>query len=96
MAEINQGLWTARRSFEDLERFAKDEGDPHLSDWRASWKRVGRGDRTGIWHETYLARAGEYEAIHGNMPPFGLGRATVVVRLGADTTARQRLSRLAG
>jgi hypothetical protein len=89
---VNVQYW---RSFEDLERFAKDEDDPHLAAWRAYWKRVGRSDRTGIWHETYLVRAGEYEAIYGNMPPFGLGRATAVVRLGADSSARGRLRRLA-
>jgi hypothetical protein len=79
------------RSFEHLERFARDENDPHLAPWRAYWKRVGRSDRTGIWHETYLVRAGEYEAVYGNMPPYGLAKATELVRLSADTTARRRL-----
>ena len=83
------------RSFEHLEAFARDKDDPHLEIWRNYWKRVGKDTRTGIWHETYLVRAGEYEAIYGNMPPFGLGRATAVVRLGADSSARGRLRRLA-
>ena len=30
------------RSFEHLERFAKDEDDPHLEVWRKYWKRVGQ------------------------------------------------------
>jgi Domain of unknown function (DUF4188) len=90
---VNVQYW---RSFEDLEAFAKDEDDPHLSAWRAYWKRVGRSHRTGIWHETFLVRAGEYEAIYGNMPPFGLGKATELVRLGADTGARARLRDVAG
>jgi fumigallin biosynthesis monooxygenase-like protein len=84
------------RSFEHLERFAQDQDDPHLAAWRAYWRRVGRSDRTGIWHETYLVRAGEYEAIYGNMPPFGLGRATDLVRLGSEAGARARLRNLAG
>ena len=92
LGTVNVQYW---RSFEDLERFAKDDRDPHLAAWRAYWKRVGRSDRTGIWHETYLVRAGEYEAIYGNMPPFGLGKATEAVRLGADSSARGRLRRLA-
>ena len=29
----------------------------------------------GIWHETFRVRAGEYEAIYGNMPRFGLAAA---------------------
>ena len=83
------------RSFEHLERFAKDDTDPHLATWRAYWKRVSKSGRTGIWHETFLVRAGEYEAIYGNMPPYGLGKAAELVPLSADATARKRLKKLA-
>jgi hypothetical protein len=79
------------RSFDDLERFAREDDDPHLATWRAYWKRVGRSDRTGIWHETYLVRAGEYEAIYGNMPPTGLAKATELISISQDATARRRL-----
>jgi Domain of unknown function (DUF4188) len=84
------------RSFDHLERFARDDDDPHLATWRAYWKRVGRTDRTGIWHETYLVRAGEYEAVYGNMPPTGLAKATELVPLSEDATARRRLRRATG
>jgi fumigallin biosynthesis monooxygenase-like protein len=84
------------RSFEDLERFAKNPDDPHLAPWRKYWQRVGKTGRTGIWHETFLVRAGEYESIYGNMPSFGLGRATTLVPLSKDATARGRLKRLTG
>ena len=67
------------RSFEQLEAFAKDADDPHLEAWRDFWRRVGKSGRTGIWHETFLVRAGEYEAIYGNMPDYGLGKASEVV-----------------
>ena len=83
------------RSFEHLERFAKDDADPHLKVWRTYWKRVGKDPRSGIWHETFLVRAGEYEAIYGNMPPYGLGRAGDLVPLREDATARRRLKNLA-
>ena len=43
------------RSFEHLEAFAKDP-DPHMDVWRNYVKRVGKGARSGIWHETYLVR----------------------------------------
>ena len=79
------------RSFEHLEAFARDEDDPHLAVWRDYWKRVGQSGRTGIWHETYLVRAGEYEGIYGNMPPFGLGRAGRLVPAAQSSTARGRL-----
>src|ERR1700761_6004786 len=79
------------RSFDHLEAFARDENDPHLAVWRSYWKRVGQSDRSGIWHETYLVRAGEYEAVYGNMPPFGLGRACRVVPMSESSSARGRL-----
>jgi hypothetical protein len=78
------------RSFDHLEAFANDTGDPHVAAWRNYWRRVGTSTRTGIWHETYLVRAGEYEAIYGNMPPFGLGKAGRLVPLAEGRTARQR------
>ncbi len=88
---MNVQYW---RSFEDLERFANDDGDPHRPAWRTYWRRVGRDPRSGIWHETYLVRAGEYEAVYGNMPPHGLGRAAGLVSLKAGSSARGRLKRL--
>ena len=79
------------RSFEHLEAFARDADDPHLAVWRNYWRRVGKSDRTGIWHETYLVRAGEYEAVYGNMPPFGLGKAGRLVPMSDSSSARGRL-----
>jgi fumigallin biosynthesis monooxygenase-like protein len=79
------------RSFDHLEAFATDTEDPHLAVWQSYWKRVGNGKRTGIWHETYLVRAGEYEAIYANMPPFGLGKAGQLVPLQESSSARSRI-----
>jgi hypothetical protein len=52
---------------------------------------VGRSARTGIWHETYLVKAGEYEAVYGNMPPHGLGKAGRLVPVAEASSARSRL-----
>jgi hypothetical protein len=79
------------RSFDHLEAFARSEDDPHTAAWRNYWRRVGKDPRSGIWHETYLVRAGEYEAIYGNMPPYGLGRAGTLVPIGSETRARTRM-----
>ena len=79
------------RSFEQLEAFAKNTDDPHLAVWRDYWKRVGKSTRAGIWHETYLVRAGEYEAIYNNMPPHGLAKAGSLVPVAESVGARQRL-----
>src|SRR6478609_6287491 len=83
------------RSFEHLEAFAKDPDDPHAVAWRNYWKRVGKSSRSGIWHETFLVRAGEYEAIYGNMPPTGLGRAGRLLQMSESSSARKRLRRKA-
>ena len=88
MGFVNVQYW---RSFEHLEAFAKDTDDPHLEVWRNYWKRVGKDTRTGIWHETYLVRNGEYEAIYGNMPARGLGKASRLVPVADSVGARQRL-----
>jgi len=84
------------RSFEHLEAFARDTADPHLEIWRRYWRRVGTSDRTGIWHEAFLVRAGEYEAIYANMPPFGLGKAGFLKPIGEGSAARERLRSIAG
>jgi hypothetical protein len=79
------------RSFEDLERFARDPGARHLPAWRAFNKHVrGSGD-VGIWHETYRVRAGEYEAIYGNMPRVGLANVADHRPLRSSSTAAQRI-----
>jgi hypothetical protein len=82
------------RSFEQLEAFAKDKDDPHLDVWRQYWRRVGRTGRTGIWHETFLVKAGQYEAVYGNMPPHGLGKAARLVPVSEASSARERLGAL--
>ena len=83
------------RSFEDLERYARDHDQQHWPAWVAFNKnvRVASGD-VGIFHETYLVRAGEYEAIYGAMPRIGLARAGRHVPIAASRdSARQRVAR---
>ena len=82
------------RSFEHLEKFARDPQLTHLSAWKAFNKAVGGDGSVGIWHETYLVRAGDYESVYGNMPRFGLAAAAShVPAVGARATARLRLRR---
>lgn len=80
------------RSFEDLERFARDKDDPHLEAWRQFNKTIGSDGSVGIFHETFLVEAGKYEALYGNMPVFGLASAAKhVLATGRRETARRRL-----
>jgi hypothetical protein len=80
------------RSFEDLEKFARDKSDPHLESWRQFNKQIGTDGSVGIWHESYLIEAGKYECVYGNMPVFGLAAATKhVPAVGHRESARRRL-----
>jgi hypothetical protein len=90
--QLGIGGWVQYwRSFDHLEAFAKDTDDPHLTPWRNFIRRVGQSGRTGIWHETFLVREGEFEAIYTNMPDFGLGKASSVVPVAESVDARSRL-----
>jgi hypothetical protein len=63
------------RSFEQLDAYARDKEHLHLQAWK-EYNRIARASNAvGIWHETYQVRAGEYEAIYGNMPRRGLALA---------------------
>ena len=82
------------RSFEDLEKFARNPDDPHLPAWQRFNRLVGSDGTVGIFHETYIVERGNYEAVYGNMPVFGLAKATEHVRaVGGRETARRRLMR---
>jgi len=74
------------RSFDHLEAYARDGDQLYWPAWKDFNKRVGgaRGD-VGIWHETYLVSAGQYEAVYSGMPLIGLARA------GASTDAVEGL-----
>ncbi len=78
------------RSFDHLERYAKDSARLHRPAWAAFNRAVASNGDVGIWHETYRVRPGDYECIYNNMPPFGLARATRAV------PARGRLESASG
>jgi hypothetical protein len=81
------------RSFDALEAYAQDRTSAHWPAWIEFNKRMAkcRGD-VGIWHETYLVRAGEYECVYSGMPPFGFGAiGTLVPAAGRKAAARGRI-----
>jgi hypothetical protein len=79
------------RSFEQLERFARDPSASHLEAWKRFNRAVGAGGSVGIWHETYVVSAGQFECVYGNMPRFGLAIAGAHVPAVAKETAKRRL-----
>lgn len=80
------------RSFEDLERYARDPRAEHLPAWRAFNRRFRDNGSVGIFHETYRVAAGDAETVYVNMPTFGLAAATAAVPVGRGRhTAAARL-----
>lgn len=80
------------RSFEDLERFARNPQDAHWDAWKMFYQRVGNDGAVGIWHETYQVNSAQYESLYVNMPRHGLGEAMELVPVtGRRQSARGRL-----
>jgi Domain of unknown function (DUF4188) len=80
------------RSFEHLERFARDANDPHLEPWRRFNKKVGASGDVGVYHETYKVGPGDYETIYSNMPTMGLAAAGTHLSVNAARdAARERM-----
>jgi Domain of unknown function (DUF4188) len=81
------------RSPEHLEAFARDARAPHHPAWK-TWNRIIGYQKpdVGIWHETYVVRAGDYECLYGNMPLFGLAKAAehVPAERKGETAAQRR------
>ena len=81
------------RSFDDLERYAKDAARLHRPAWAAFNRAIASNGDVGIWHEAYRVRPGDYECVYNNMPPFGLARATrTVPAQGGLESARGRMT----
>lgn len=81
------------RSFDHLEAYARARDKQHWPAW-VEFNRLmktSRGD-LGIWHETYLVRAGEYESIYNGMPLMGLAKAGRLADVSGEAeAARGRL-----
>ncbi len=85
------------RSFHHLHAYARNSDNEHLSAWADFNKTIGSNGDVGIWHETYLVRAGEHESIYNNMPEFGLAKAGGwIPARGKQSTALGRLGRSDG
>jgi hypothetical protein len=79
------------RSFEHLHSFA--HAMPHLAAWVGFNRRWQGNSAVGIYHETYLIAAGEYECIYIDMPLRGLQRAGEAVPItDRIDNARQRIA----
>jgi hypothetical protein len=77
-------------STEKLFAYAKDRSAEHYPAWASFNRKVGTDGSVGIWHETYVVPAGQFECIYVNMPRVGLGQFSELV------PARGKLSRASG
>ena len=97
---IHHEMWFSRtvilvqywRSMDQLMAYAKSKEAQHLPAWKAFNQAIGSDGSVGIWHETYAVTSGQYENIYANMPPFGLGKAGALERVGGRReSAKNRL-----
>ncbi|MFC6334079.1 DUF4188 domain-containing protein [Paenibacillus septentrionalis] len=78
------------QSTEQLIAYAK--ADKHLKAWQKFNQLTRNNDAVAVYHETYFVKAGQYESIYVNMPPYGLGNAlTTVPVLKEQHSASMRL-----
>jgi hypothetical protein len=79
-------------SFDALDAWARDHALPHRGPWQRYLREALRDPAMGLWHETYLAEPGSWEAVYVNMPSWGLGAAADAVQMQATKgSARERL-----
>lgn len=81
------------RSLRHLQRYAGDKSQTHKPTASKFYRKLFRNRSIGVWHETYLVRAGAYESLYLNMPAHGLGRALPLVPAeGERANMQARLS----
>lgn len=84
------------RSVDDLMKYANDKRREHQPTMKKFFQKVFRNEAIGIWHETYIVPAGNYENIYTNMPAFGFGKvATLLDAQGELATGPSRIARRA-
>ena len=85
------------RSFDHLHAYAHNRDAAHLPAWAEFNRRIGGDGTVGIWHETFLVQAGQFECIYVNMPRFGLaGGVDHIPVTGRLESARARVGNVTG
>jgi Domain of unknown function (DUF4188) len=67
------------RSFDQLHSYAHARNLEHLPAWAEFNRKVTGNGSVGIFHETYMVAAGQYESIYADMPRIGLARAGAIL-----------------
>ncbi|SFP05825.1 protein of unknown function [Amycolatopsis arida] len=69
-------------SMEALLSYAWNVDASHVRGWRSFIRRIGDKRDVGVWHEAYVTHPSGVDVIYRNMPAFGMGKATTLVRPG--------------
>lgn len=81
------------KSFEHLYAYSQAKDLKHLPAWAAFNRKVGGNGSVGVFHESYLVKAGQYECVYVNMPTTGLAKAgEMVPAVARMRDARSRLA----
>jgi hypothetical protein len=87
---LTQQYW---ESLDHLLGYASDKTATHQPAWARYMREFAHDGSIGIWHETYLVEPGKFECVYGNMPPFGLGAASNIVKAeGRLAAAKERFA----
>ena len=79
------------RSMDHLTNYARTKDALHFPAWVRFNKGIRDNDAIGVFHETYLIKAGQYEADYTNVPAFGLGKfSELIPAVGRYGSARSR------
>jgi len=84
------------RSVEHLQKYATSTSNEHYPGWKFLMKIGKMSEEVAFWHETFLVKDGQYEAIYVNSPPVHLMSARetkVLPAQGQYTTMRSRLKK---
>lgn len=96
----NVGFVQYWESFDALREYARDSDRLHFPTWQDYYEDGTKEDAAlGIWHETYVVQADEFESVYNNMPPHGLGaceETDLVTAAGERDTASGRIGRTDG
>jgi hypothetical protein len=80
------------RSFDHLHAYAHAKDLQHLPAWAAFNRQIGNNGSVGIFHESYVVQAGQYECVYANMPRSGLAKAgELIPAIGRMQDAKSRL-----
>ncbi|WP_436347500.1 DUF4188 domain-containing protein [Natronorubrum sp. FCH18a] len=96
----NIGFVQYWESFDALRAYARDSNRLHFPAWQEYYQDGTKDDAAiGIWHETYLVGADEYETVYNNMPAHGLAASDgteIVPAANQRKTAAGRLDQTDG